>query len=1694
MARKPLSHGYRRRIFPAFAIAVAAVCHVLLVAGASIEISAVASAACGGLTLPLAIDQAVAELRYNASVTRARILLVSGCESVGGVDTIFSVANISLGNSSAEGTSGQVLQIRPSPSLIAVPKVQCQPDSFFLSLGTGAPAVQLGNMTVSGCSLGAVLLTSSDAFLAGVSVVFENNSGGGAISVSGGSRLELGGNCSFVGNQNCYNCGGGALSISGPNSSVVVAQNASILFLGNAALSGGAIHVGSGASLQWSGADSAVFDSNRVASSEPFQSPYGGHITVDGGAVSGSLGLLSLHNGVAFTDLGCFECPGSFGGAIAILNAGAFNLSIGEMDLRNNTGWNGGGLYANSASAVVLQCEVLQVEGNSAVAGQYQLTLGGGMYISSCPVVLISGRSNWLGNVARSLGLSAKGAALFMQFSTLVMEDAFFAGNMAQALQADAEGGCMSLTQSTLLLSASDEITFVGNSAAGQQAAQGGCLSADGSTVAFVSRGTVVVAGNTVGLATTAKGGAFFLTGSLFSLEISSPAPAILQDNRVSGIAEANGGALSFLSSNATFLCAMHFENNSVFGNSSVNYGGGGVFLADTVAEFVEDVVFKCNTVVSGSAQGGALSILQTMGANVVAMGNVFFLNNSAHDMPSGNLRFLKSDRNVQVCGGALSVSCSVAQQSQLPCVVVNTTVFQWNEVRGMSRSSKAFGGAACFQSAVVRVTGNIVASNNTARTISSSFLVHASRGGAFYMTSSSLLLDPAFAGAEQVVLFDGNQAIGGKGYGGALDAENYGILLADGGWGNGHYVFTNNRADFGGAMSVDTSSFDYWGMSAISIEYRNNTAVQDGGALYLFSSSLTLQPERGTHFEQNVALLGRGGAVFCGGSSYIRLANVSFVANQALASSGGAVFFSAGSMWDTTDFLDSAGPRKTLVTFTDNRAVSGGAICVDELSQIDSISEDVSQIVVVLSSNQATSTGGAVSVFSQSSFVAPAKLYILNNTVDPQSGGAGGGGGGSGSGSSTSSVALLGTEYVLGGGGIYVDASSRFSAADVVQISGNQVRGSAVGGGFYFGSCLSFSGAASTMFILANTASAFGGGGFVGCDLGNCIYNTTTISSFRYASNWAPSNADWAAYPTSASCSGFDSVEPGRLFDLTCEFLDEGGQPSSASGVYVSFPASDVLVSSTGLQTAATALFSRLQLVGDVGTNVTFVVTDFCRLYSSFSTLLQPCSAGWGLYNSTYKRGCSDCIRGVEYNIFPNDHPCLPCPESSKATCVADQVLWNNGFWASFDAIGAVAMYDCDPQLCRGSGTCAPNRDPTSVLCGECLPGYSEWNRVCLPCPDASPGLIVGVIATMLAVAVVVYLLAQNASGLARTFVNCTQMMILIVFPVQIPVLSFLTFAVVSPSTSRCPFPRSSIEVFLTDLGAVPVVLLLGLVVFCVLRMVHHVCLRKRAQQIGILPMLDGLTSRHSFYRFVSSLLIFGYQLLASVCTAFFNCRQIGTAWVVFQEPSISCSSDAYRGWAPLFGLLLVVIVGTPVAVFFFVRRKRIEKLVAIQPAGASPSFLDVLYEVLSQPYKKEFLYWETVVLVRKFLLVVLFDVFSILSSFHLRRFFMSLTVLVMLVAQIKLQPFDGSLENTGEAVSLGIMTVLSVLVGPNDETAYNVVAAQIIVLLYSAVFAVAIVVNFARKVSQMLNRSRWRSGAVQEPLVAPSYKFYEL
>ena len=234
--------------------------------------------------------------------------------------------------------------------------------------------------------------------------------------------------------------------------------------------------------------------------------------------------------------------------------------------------------------------------------------------------------------------------------------------------------------------------------------------------------------------------------------------------------------------------------------------------------------------------------------------------------------------------------------------------------------------------------------------------------GGTTYLNSSIMTFNE-----YSLVRFDNNVA---RSNGGVLYVSNSTVLFK----GNSNSSFTNSKATLnGGALYFDSISNVSFSDNA-SETFENNSALNGG---YLNTKIITFKENSIASFRNNIAHINGGALDIFTNSSFIvkDYAAMEFIANS--AQYGGAMYFENNNL---VSFSES-----TVESFENNSALYGGAIYLSGNSNI-TFKENSK---VLFKNNTAYIDGGALSIFTDSSFKVMDYAAIEYNTNRAKYGGA---------------------------------------------------------------------------------------------------------------------------------------------------------------------------------------------------------------------------------------------------------------------------------------------------------------------------------------------------------------------------------------------------------------------------------------------------------------------------------------------------------------------------------------------------------------------------------------------------------------------------------------------------------------------------------------------------------------------------------
>ena len=440
----------------------------------------------------------------------------------------------------------------------------------------------------------------------------------------------------------------------------------------------------------------------------------------------------------------------------------------------------------------------------------------------------------------------------------------------------------------------------------------------------YLSNQNLCVMGNSSFSENTAENGAGIFATNHSTITFSNHSSTTFDHNT----AVKNGVAVYI-----TYYTRVLFDGNSQvsFNRNNATTGDGGAIYSYDNSEIIfkenSNIQFNCNL----AKQGGALfsennsdvkidqNCFVTFDNNTADYGGALYLTQHSTVLFTGSSSIKFQHNTASKYGGAVYVldTCAVV-------FMKNTTVTFYNN------SAISNGGAIFFKTnsiVIFEENSTVSFDNNRAQDIGGAvsaetiltdlsdenlelkFLVEFNN-----MTSNTDIISSAsliFGGVSKATFMNNNAV-----YGGAIFSKVDVVFT-----GNSTSTFTNNRADDGGAVYCESNTNIVFRESSM-VKFINNTADQNGGAVYYYDVTNAIFEESSSIvFDNNIADR-NGGAIWFNKFSAITFVNgskcnVTFQNNK--AANGGAICFEGNSS-------SIFGGSSTLL-FTNNEATQGGAI-----------------------------------------------------------------------------------------------------------------------------------------------------------------------------------------------------------------------------------------------------------------------------------------------------------------------------------------------------------------------------------------------------------------------------------------------------------------------------------------------------------------------------------------------------------------------------------------------------------------------------------------------------------------------------------------------------------------------------------------------------------------------------------------------
>ncbi|WP_458404599.1 Ig-like domain repeat protein [Methanobrevibacter sp.] len=577
-----------------------------------------------------------------------------------------------------------------------------------------------------------------------------------------------------------------------------------------------------------------------------------------------------------------------YGGGVYMGGDSKNSLIKSAQFMYNTAVYNGGAIDWNATEGTLVDTEFWYNEADYGAALCREVGAVGG-----------SGTGNgFIGNHARIAG-----AALgWMGSSKISIDTYFFYLNTA-----DKKGGA-------IYVASGSENCLINNSVFIENSITDGLIGYGGAIYSEAGNMTVL---NSTFTSNKAYDGGAILIGS------ESGHATIRNATFATNEAENNGGAINLIASNVN-ITTTHFNNNIAKKGGAVYVGGNAITNYITLSTFTNN---RAN-----GGRGGAVDWVASAGhitetnftTNYADYGGALYMGGDSNNSVISHVIF--DDNTALYNGGAIDWNATRGNLTH--------TIFKNNKANygaALCRESGAtfgFGYNNTFESNHAYVSGAALAwlGSSGININKYTFIDNTAdlSGGAIYIASDSpnCVINNSYFKNNHITNTTG-------GHGGAIDcmADNMNVL---------NTTFDENHAYYGGAMYIGSSS----GNSNITnVTFNDNYATQDGGAIYITASSVSLND---THFNRNRA--NNGGAIYVGGNGLTsNIYYSTFNENRANGGYGGAI-----------DWVASTG-NIYYSNFTENVANYGGAVYIGGNSNNSVITH------VIFDTNTANFNGGAI-------------------------------------------------------------------------------------------------------------------------------------------------------------------------------------------------------------------------------------------------------------------------------------------------------------------------------------------------------------------------------------------------------------------------------------------------------------------------------------------------------------------------------------------------------------------------------------------------------------------------------------------------------------------------------------------------------------------------------------------------------------
>jgi hypothetical protein len=214
--------------------------------------------------------------------------------------------------------------------------------------------------------------------------------------------------------------------------------------------------------------------------------------------------------------------------------------------------------------------------------------------------------------------------------------------------------------------------------------------------------------------------------------------------------------------------------------------------------------------------------------------------------------------------------------------------------------------------------------------------------------------------------------------------------------------------------------------------------------------------------------------------------------------------------------------------------------------------------------------------------------------------------------------------------------------------------------------------------------------------------------------------------------------------------------------------------------------------------------------------------------------------------------------------------------------------------------------------------------------------------------------------------FVYFVQMCLLFVGPeTWISWLSVFNMNIMMSSGTNCVAPITPMQSILLGV-LVPFVIFGELLLMFGLHGLLWLCHRNRDPHRVYCARWFGTRTlqKTPYLRTTTSLFLFSYNSIAQATFTFFNCITVSSQRVLASSPAVDCNGEDYKKLTGLFGLLLALLFGIPIAILLsLIRSNKLGLLTDLKHRRR--------YGVLFENYTPQMFFWQVIVIGRRSALV---------------------------------------------------------------------------------------------------------------------------